>query len=54
LSALNGEADTGKLTLLVGHDTNIAALRGFFGAHFTAPTIRRTIRPPAGPWASSC
>jgi 4-phytase/acid phosphatase len=48
LSALNGEADTGRLTLLVGHDTNIAALRGFFGAHFTAADYPRDDPPPGG------
>jgi len=48
LSALNGEADTGRLTLLVGHDTNIAALRGFFGAHFTAADYPQDDPPPGG------
>jgi 4-phytase/acid phosphatase len=48
LSALNGEADTVRLTLLVGHDTNIAALRGFFGAHFTAADYPQDDPPPGG------
>jgi 4-phytase/acid phosphatase len=48
LSALNGEADTGRLTLLVGHDTNIAALRAFFDAHFTAADYPRDDPPPGG------
>jgi 4-phytase/acid phosphatase len=48
LAALNGEADTGRLTLLVGHDTNIAALRGFLGAHFTIADYPRDDPPPGG------
>lgn len=48
LSALNGEAGTGKLTLLVGHDTNIAALRAFLGAHFTAADYPQDDPPPGG------
>ena len=54
LSALNGEADTGRLTLLVGHDTNIAALRALSAPISPPPTIRGTIRRPAAPWASNC
>jgi 4-phytase/acid phosphatase len=46
--ALNGEAGTGKLTLLVGHDTNIAALRGFLDAHFTAADYPQDDPPPGG------
>jgi len=48
LAALNGEADTGKLTLLVGHDTNIAALRGFLNAHFTSADYPQDDPPPGG------
>jgi len=48
LSALNGEAGTGKLTLLVGHDTNIAALRAFLDAHFTIADYPRDDPPPGG------
>jgi len=48
LKALNGEAGTGKLTLLVGHDTNIAALRGFLDAHFTAADYPQDDPPPGG------
>ncbi len=49
LSALNGEQGTGaKLTLLTGHDTNIAALRGFLGAHFTAADYPQDDPPPGG------
>lgn len=48
LKALSGEAGTGKLTLLVGHDTNIAALRGFLDAHFTAADYPQDDPPPGG------
>jgi 4-phytase/acid phosphatase len=48
LSALGGAPGTGKLTVLVGHDTNIAALRGFLGAHFTAADYPRDDPPPGG------
>ena len=48
LAALNGEADTGRLTLLVGHDTNIAALGGFLDVHFTAADYPRDDPPPGG------
>jgi 4-phytase / acid phosphatase len=48
LKALNGEAGTGKLTLLVGHDTNIAALRGLLEAHFTAADYPQDDPPPGG------
>lgn len=49
LGALTGAEGTGgKLTMLVGHDTNIAALRGFFGAHFTAADYPRDDPPPGG------
>ncbi len=48
LAALNGEAGTGKLTMMVGHDTNIAALRAFLGAHFTAADYPRDDPPPGG------
>jgi 4-phytase/acid phosphatase len=49
LGALSGaEGAGGKLTMLVGHDTNIAALRAFFGAHFTAADYPRDDPPPGG------
>jgi 4-phytase/acid phosphatase len=49
LNALAGAEGTGsKLTMLVGHDTNIAALRGFLGAHFTAADYPRDDPPPGG------
>lgn len=48
LKALGGEAGTGKLTLLVGHDTNIAALRGLLDVHFTAADYPRDDPPPGG------
>jgi 4-phytase/acid phosphatase len=49
LGALTGAEGTGgKLTMLVGHDTNIAALRGFFGAHFTATDYPQDDPPPGG------
>jgi hypothetical protein len=49
LAALNGEADTGgKLTLLVGHDTNIAALRGFLRRPLHRADYPRDDPPPGG------
>ncbi len=54
LSVLNGEADAGRLMVMVGHDTNIAALRAFLGVHFTAAYYPRDDPPPAAPWALSC
>ena len=48
LKALGGEAGTGKLTLLVGHDTNIAALRGMLDVHFTAADYPQDDPPPGG------
>ena len=49
LAALGGAEGTGgKLTMLVGHDTNIAALRGFLGAHFTAADYPQNDPPPGG------
>lgn len=49
LGALTGAEGTGgKVTMLVGHDTNIAALRGFFGAHFTATDYPQDDPPPGG------
>jgi 4-phytase/acid phosphatase len=48
LAALNGEADTGRLTLLVGHDTNIATMRAFLGAHFTIADYPQDDPPPGG------
>jgi 4-phytase/acid phosphatase len=48
LQALNGEGDTGRLTLLVGHDTNIASLAGFLNAHFTIADYPRDDPPPGG------
>lgn len=46
LAALDGKS--GKLTLLVGHDTNIAALRAFLDVHFTAADYPRDDPPPGG------
>ncbi|MBO9710325.1 MAG: histidine-type phosphatase [Caulobacter sp.] len=49
LNALGGvEGTGGKLTMLVGHDTNIAALRGFLDAHFAAADYPRDDPPPGG------
>jgi 4-phytase/acid phosphatase len=48
LAALNSEPDTGRLTLLVGHDTNIATLAGFLDLHFTAADYPRDDPPPGG------
>ncbi|WP_168073061.1 histidine-type phosphatase [Caulobacter sp. SSI4214] len=49
LAALDGASGTGaKLTLLTGHDTNIAALRGFLDAHFTAADYPQDDPPPGG------
>ena len=49
LAALDGASGTGaKLTLLTGHDTNIAALRGFLNAHFTAADYPQDDPPPGG------
>jgi len=48
LKALGGEAGTGKLTLLVGHDTNIAALRGMLDVHFTGADYPQDDPPPGG------
>lgn len=47
LDAMSG-AQGAKLTMLVGHDTNIAALRGFFGAHFTVADYPQDDPPPGG------
>lgn len=47
LDALSGDQGA-KVTMLVGHDTNIAALRGFFRAHFTAADYPRDDPPPGG------
>jgi 4-phytase/acid phosphatase len=47
LEALSG-AQGPKLTMLVGHDTNVAALRGFFRARFTAADYPRDDPPPGG------
>lgn len=48
LGALNGEADTGKLTLLVGHDTNIASLGGMLDLHWTIAEYPTDDPPPGG------
>lgn len=49
LAALGGKGGAGgKLTLLVGHDTNIAALRAFLGVHFTAADYPQDDPPPGG------
>lgn len=47
LDALSG-AQGPKVTMLVGHDTNIAALRGFLGAEFTVADYPRNDPPPGG------
>jgi 4-phytase/acid phosphatase len=47
LGALSG-AQGPKLTMLVGHDSNVAALRGFFGVNFTAADYPRNDPPPGG------
>ncbi|MBO9558309.1 MAG: histidine-type phosphatase [Caulobacter sp.] len=48
LATLNGEDGAGRVTLLVGHDTNIAALGGFLDVHFTAADYPRDDPPPGG------
>ena len=48
LEALNGQGDMGKLTLLVGHDTNIAALGGLLDVHFTIADYPQDDPPPGG------
>ena len=48
LAALNGEAGTGRLTLLVGHDTNIAQLGGMFDLHWQIADYPRDDPPPGG------
>jgi 4-phytase/acid phosphatase len=42
------DAPGGKLILLVGHDTNIAALGGFMDMHWTAADYPRDDPPPGG------
>lgn len=48
LSAFNGEPGTGKLTLLVGHDTNIAQLGGMLDLHWTVGEYPTDDPPPGG------
>jgi len=48
LAALGGEAGTGKLTLLVGHDTNIAHLGGMLDLHWTVGEYPADDPPPGG------
>lgn len=45
LAALHGDA---KLTMLVGHDTNIADLAGFFRVHWKVPQYPADDVPPGG------
>ncbi|WP_299015203.1 histidine-type phosphatase [uncultured Caulobacter sp.] len=47
LDALSGDQGP-KVTMLVGHDSNIAALRGFLGVEFTAADYPRNDPPPGG------
>jgi 4-phytase / acid phosphatase len=49
--ATQGESATGsrpKLTLLVGHDTNLAAIGGVLGLHWSLPSYLPDETPPAG------
>jgi len=48
LAALGGEAGTGKLTVLVGHDTNIAQLGGMLDLHWTVAEYPMDDPPPGG------
>ncbi|KRB52889.1 MAG: histidine-type phosphatase [Pseudomonadota bacterium] len=48
LSALEGGPGTGKLTVLVGHDTNIAALGGLLDLHWTVGDYPTDDPPPGG------
>lgn len=48
LSALQGGEGTGKLTMLVGHDTNIAMLGGMLDLHWQAADYAADDPPPGG------
>jgi 4-phytase/acid phosphatase len=48
LEALDGAPGTGKLTLLVGHDTNIAQLGGMLDLHWQAGDYAPDDPPPGG------
>jgi len=48
LGALEGEPGTGKLTLFVGHDTNIAALGGMLDLHWSVADYPADDPPPGG------
>lgn len=48
LDAMNGAPGTGKLTLLAGHDTNIAMLGGMLDLHWTPADYPRDDPPPGG------
>ena len=37
-----------KLTLLVGHDTNLANIGGMLGLHWSLPSYLPDATPPAG------
>jgi 4-phytase/acid phosphatase len=51
--SINGRADVSqpagaKLTLLVGHDTNLANIGGMLGIHWSLPSYLPDQTPPAG------
>ena len=48
LAALGGDAGTGKLTVLVGHDTNIAQLGGMLDLHWKVGEYPADDPPPGG------
>ena len=48
LAALGGEPGAGKLTLLVGHDTNIAQLGGMLDLHWKVGEYAADDPPPGG------
>ncbi|MCW5759635.1 MAG: histidine-type phosphatase, partial [Phenylobacterium sp.] len=48
LAALGGEAGAGRLTLLVGHDTNIAQLGGMLDLHWRIAEYPADDPPPGG------
>ncbi|MEJ0023077.1 MAG: histidine-type phosphatase [Alphaproteobacteria bacterium] len=47
-AALRGEAGYGRLTMFVGHDTNIAALGGMLDLHWKLPDYAEDDPPPGG------
>jgi 4-phytase/acid phosphatase len=47
-AAETGGADGPKLTLLVGHDTNLANIGGMLGLHWSLPSYLTDATPPAG------